>query len=160
PTDPSIANGTTVQLIATGEFSDGTTEDLTDSASWTSAPEGTATVDPHGLVTGAAEGSATITATQEGVSGSITLTVTPAKLASLVITPVNPSLALGTTIQLTATGTFSDGTTQDFTSSADWIGSPDASVSPTGMMTGIMSGHGLIQATVTVEGVRKIAINF
>jgi uncharacterized protein YjdB len=160
PTDPSIANGTTVQLTATGVFSDGTTENLTDSVSWISAPAGTATVDPHGLVTGTSVGSATITATQEGVSGKNTVTVTAATLASLVITPTNPSLALGSTLQLTATGAFTDGSTQDFTSSAAWIGSPFATVSPTGLLTGIKVGTGLLQASVTVEGILRIATSF
>ncbi len=96
PTGSSIAKGTTVQLTATGVFSDGTTQDFTLSASWTSTPAGFATVDPDGLVTGTSVGSATITATQAGVSGATTVTVTPAVLTSIVVTPTGPSIAKGT----------------------------------------------------------------
>ena len=148
-----------MQLTATGIFSDQSTQDLMESVSWTSVPESTATVDPHGLVTGIAEGSATITATQEGVSGSATVTVTPAALTSLVVTPPDPTLALGTSIQLTATAVFSDGTTQDVTSSTAWIGGSSATVSNTGLLTGIRVGHGLLQGSVTIDGIRKTSIS-
>ncbi len=50
----------------------------------------------QGLVTGSGVGSATITATQGGVSGATTVTVTPAVLTSIAITPPDPSLAKGT----------------------------------------------------------------
>ena len=56
PTTPSIAKGTTAQLTATGNFSDGSTQDLTQSVSWTSSDTTVATVDPNGLVTGTGVG--------------------------------------------------------------------------------------------------------
>jgi len=119
--NPSIAKGTTVQLIATGIYSDGTTQDLTDSASWTSAPAGIATVDPGGLLTGKAVGTATVTAMQDKVSGSTTVTVTDATLTSIVVTPATSSITNGTTVQLTATCKFSDSTQENCTNQADWI---------------------------------------
>ncbi len=65
-----------------------------------------------------------VTATQGAVVGSATVTITPAVLTSIVVTPTGPSIAKGTTVQLTATGTFSDGTTQDLTGSASWTSAP------------------------------------
>ena len=50
----------------------------------------------------------------------------PATLLSLAVTPTNPTIALGTTQQFTATGTYSDGTTIDLTALADWISSDTA----------------------------------
>ena len=44
-------------------------------------------------------------------------------LASLAVTPANPSIAQGATQQFTATGTFSDGSKQDLTNSATWTSS-------------------------------------
>ncbi len=153
PPNRSIAKATTVQLVATGTFSDGTTQDFTASASWISTADAIATVGntgSSGLVTGTGVGSATITATQAGVSGSATVTVTPAVLISITITPPNPSIALGTTVQLSATGTFSDGTTQDFTASASWISTADAiaTVGNTGS-SGLVTGTGVGSATIT-----------
>jgi len=45
-------------------------------------------------------------------------TVTPAKLVSIAIIPVNPTIALGNLQQFTANGTYTDGTTKDITSAA------------------------------------------
>ncbi len=129
PPNPSLAKGTSEQLTATGTFSDGTTQDLTASVTWISSAPTLVTVSnaagSQGLVTGSGVGSATITATLGGVSGATTVTVTPAVLTSIAVTPPGRSLAKGTSVQLTATGTFSDGTTQDLTVSASWTSSSD-----------------------------------
>src|SRR6185503_11440332 len=44
PTAPSIANGTSLQLAATGILSDGTKQDLTAQATWDSSDAAVATV--------------------------------------------------------------------------------------------------------------------
>ena len=154
PANPTIAKGTSVQLIATGHFSDSSTEDLTSEASWTSADEATAQVDLQGLVTGLAVGSAGIAASVNGVSGSTTVTVTAATLSSITISPVNPSIAKGTSVQLTATGHFSDSTTEDLTNEVSWTSGDitivqvsDASATK-GLVTGIAVGSTSVIATL------------
>src|SRR5262249_7493519 len=61
PVNPVIATGTTVQLVAFGNFSDGTVQNLTTQASWSSATSSIAQVSNTsptiGLVTGASAGS-------------------------------------------------------------------------------------------------------
>lgn len=64
---------------------------------WSSLSPTIATVDSSGVARGIAAGSTTITATAEGKSGTATLTVTPAAIASLTV-------SLGTA-QLNVTGT-------------------------------------------------------
>ena len=151
PANPSIAKGTTVQLTVTCGFSDGTTQDCTDPAHFTSADTTIAQVGNipgfEGLVTGLGLGSTSITAVFNGMQGSASVTVTSAVLKSIVITPPNPTVAKGTGIQLTATGTFSDGTTQDFTSSASWISTGPATVDTTGMVIGAAVGSATVNAT-------------
>ncbi len=149
PPNPSIAKGTTVQLTATGTFSDGTTQDLTGSASWTSAPASLATVDPNGLVTGTGVGSVSVTATQGAVSGSGTVTITPAVLTSIVVTPTDSSIAKGTTVQLTATGNLFGRDHSGSHQSASWTSSPAslATVDPNGLVTG--TGVGSVSITAT-----------
>jgi hypothetical protein len=61
------------------------------------------------LASGLSAGSTTITALYGGVSGSATLNVTTATLVSIAITPSNPIVPPHARIQLTAIGTFSDG---------------------------------------------------
>ena len=165
PAISSIADGTTVRLIATGIFSDLTTEDLTHSVSWIAAPASVATVDPNGLVTGTADGSATVTATQAGVSGTTTVKVTPATLTAIAVTPAISSIANGTTVQLTATGAFSDGTTPDLTSQVSWASDDDsiAQVSDVsgieGEVKGLAVGNTSIRATLKgVSGSASVTV--
>jgi Big-like domain-containing protein/centrosomal CEP192-like protein len=123
PANPSIALGTTQQFTATGSFTDNSTMDLTATATWSSDTPGTATINNAGLASSAGSGTANITATSGAISGSTTLTVTPAVLVSIAINPASASIALGTTQTFTALGTYSDGTTQDLTQSGYWTSS-------------------------------------
>ena len=96
PANPSVTLGATPatqQFTATGTFSDNTTRDLTASASWSSSATTVATVSA-GLATGVAAGTATISASSAGVSGSTVLTVNPAPLVSIAVTPANPSVVV------------------------------------------------------------------
>ena len=70
PGNPSIANGTTVQLTATGTYSDNSTQDLTTQVTWSSSDNTKATVSSTGLVTAIATGPTTLTATLGNISGS------------------------------------------------------------------------------------------
>ena len=161
PVNPSIANGTSLQLTATGIFSDGSTQNLTNSVNWTSSTPAVATVTGSGgLVTGASVGSTTITATQGGVSATTTVTVTSATLTSITITPANSSIAAGSGVQLTATGNFSDGTTQDLTPFVTWASSsPQVTVSNTGFAMGSGVGSSSITATQGgVSGMTTVAV--
>lgn len=157
PTNPQIAFGTTQQFVATGTLTDGSTQDVTASVTWSSSAATTATVDTAGLASSHAPGTATITATHAatGSFGDTVLTVTPAVLMSLAVTPTNPSLALGTTRQFTATGTFSDSTVQDLTAAVTWTSSATATatVNGTGLATSVATGTTTITALHTGSGV-------
>ena len=153
-TTPSIAPGTTAQFLATGTFSDSSTKDLTTQAAWSTSDATKATVSntggTNGLATGVAAGTATITATMSGVSGSASLTVTNASLVSVAVTPANPSINVGTQQPFTATGTFSDTTTQDITNLMTWTSAnTNVAVVTTnsGVATGQNVGSSLITAT-------------
>ena len=93
-------------------------KDLTSAVAFDSSDTAVATV-IDGLAAGTSVGTATITATDlaSGIHGSTTLTVTAAVLVSIAVTPTQPSIALGTTQAFTATGVFSDSSTQDLTGS-------------------------------------------
>jgi 6-phosphogluconolactonase len=74
PSNPSVAVGAMQQFAAAGTFSDGSTQDLTHSAVWSSS-ETTATISSSGQATGVAIGRLQITATSGSISGSTTLIV-------------------------------------------------------------------------------------
>jgi hypothetical protein len=155
PINPSVAQNLTLQLKATGSYSDGTNADLTGSADWTSGG-GDATVNEHtGVVTGVnvdAAG-APITATWHTVvagvvtvvSSSTKVVVSGPVLQSIAITPAGAMLSSGGTLQLKATGTYSAGPTQDLTTTATWASSAPTivSVNATGLAAAMASGGSL-----------------
>lgn len=73
----------TFQLNATARLSDGTTQDVTRSASWSSSNTSIATVSPIGSVTIVGNGDVDLVATYQGVTGSSHVTVSLPKTFSL-----------------------------------------------------------------------------
>lgn len=126
PSTPSVAVGKTQQMVATGTYDNGTTDTVTDSASWSTSDNTIAMVSSTGLVTGVASGTATISATLNAVSGSTTVTVNVANLSSISITSTSQSLSSGQTAQFTATGILQNGNTVDLTDSVTWTSSNTA----------------------------------
>jgi len=130
PANPSIPLGLKQQFAATGFFKNGTVSDLTTSVTWNSSNPAVASMSnsagSQGLATGLAQGTTAMTASLGSISGSTTLAVTPPVLVSLGVTPRNPSIPLGTKQQFNATGTFTDGSTKDVTSSVSWNSSNTA----------------------------------
>lgn len=157
PLSSTVASGQSVQLSATGLYSDGTAVDLTQSVSWTPAtaipppsPPTTNTVDPNTeLVTTGAPGVTTaITATvpwQTATTASVNVTVTAPVVASIAITPPSPLLS-GQSVALTATATLSDGSKVSPVPGAKWLSSAPAIVSvngATGVATAVAGGGSL-----------------
>jgi trimeric autotransporter adhesin len=155
PADPTIAQLTGVNLTATGTFQDGTTRDITSSVHWAASSTGNvATVGNSGNTQGVVLSTAvstntpvTITAALNGVSGSTTVTVTTATLSSIAISPTTPSISVGQTQQLRATGTFSDGSTQDLTLFAAW--SSDTATVAVVDSSGLVTAAGAGSANIT-----------
>jgi hypothetical protein len=92
PANASIAAGTVQQFTATGTYSDGSTRDLTGSASWSSSDTSVATIDSTGRASGVGAGSTTIQAAADGASGSTGLTVTVAPPISVTVSPATASV--------------------------------------------------------------------
>ena len=149
PVEPSIAKGMTQQFTAIGTYSDGTSVDISASASWSSADTLVATMNTGGAAKGVSIGSSVITADFQAQSATSLLTVTDATLTSIMLTPANPHIPKGNTLQLTATGIYSDGISVDMTSSAIWSSSDTliATVNADGIVSGIASGSTIITAT-------------
>jgi len=171
PVNPSIARGLTKQFIATGTYSNNTTQIITSLVTWSSSTVSVATISnaagSNGLATSAAAGSTTITATLGAVSGTTTLTVTNATLSSIVVTPVNPSIAKGLTRQFTATGIYSDASTQDISSLVTWSSSNGSvatisnAAGSNGLATSIVVGFTTIKAidpTTLIEGTTILTV--
>lgn len=148
---PSIANGTRTQFTATGHFDDSTAQDLTSQVTWTSS-DSSVTISNTGLAASTALGAATstITAALGAISGFTTLTVNSVTLTSMSVTPAAATIKVGLAQQFTATGTFSDLSTQNMTGEATWTSSAESVAtigSSTGRATGVFAGSTTITAT-------------
>jgi len=152
PGAPVATIAETVPFTALATFSDQSTGPLPVGPTWTSANPAVATM-AGATATAVAPGSTTITVTSGSHTASATLAVTAATLNAISITPINPSVADGLTLQLKALGIYSDGTSADLTSTVDWISaSPDAAVDPeTGVVTGVAINAG-VAITATWQG--------
>jgi len=78
PLNPSVSAQTAQQFEATGTYSDGTVQNLTNIATWSSSYTTVATINTGGLAQGIGPGQTTIEASLGGVNGSTTLNVTAA----------------------------------------------------------------------------------
>ena len=149
PASAAVPAGQTVQLTATSKDASGNA--LTGrSITWTSSNGSVATVSSNGLVSGVAAGSATITATSEGKSGTAAITVTAVSVpvASVTVSPASASVPGGQTVQLTATpkdasGNALSGRTITWASSNTSV----ATVSSSGLVRGVVTGSATITAT-------------
>jgi uncharacterized protein YjdB len=154
PPAPSVPSGLTVQLTATGMYSDNSAQDVTSQVVWTSSNAANAVVSnasgSEGRVTGRAPGLVSLTATLDGVTGSTQLTVSHAVLQQLQLTPIAPSRPRGLQVQFTATGVFSDATTQDLTPHVTWSSTDSnvTSVSTASGSEGLALARNVGQATV------------
>jgi|HubBroStandDraft_1064217.scaffolds.fasta_scaffold03542_5 hypothetical protein len=73
-----------------------------------------------------------------------------AVLVSIAVTPADPSIYVGSTQQFTATGTYSNNTTKNLTTSVTWTALPlgFASISTGGLATGLAAGSPTITAAL------------
>jgi uncharacterized protein YjdB len=152
PTSATIGIGETKQFVATGHYSDNSTEDLTLSVSWKSSVPGVATIHTEGLATGVSEGTAQITATQDGITSNeatLTVTATSPVLESITVAPTSATIGIQETKQFVATGHYSDNSTEDFTLSVSWESSNSAvaTIDTEGLATGVSEGTAQITAT-------------
>ena len=161
PQNPGILTGHTQQFAATGSFSDGSSQDMTNVAAWSSTTAAIATISNTGLATGIAAGTTTIQATSIGISGSTLLTVSPLQLVSITVGPQNPTISTVQTLQFVATGSFNDGSTKNLTNATWSSGTPaTATISNTGLATGVGAGTTTIQATSSgITGSTVLTVN-
>ena len=147
PGSATIATAGSVSLAATPKDASGGT--LSGRVvTWSSDNTAAATVNGSGLVSGVAAGTATITATCEGRTGTSDITVSSVPVASVTVSPASASVQEGSTTQLTATPkdaggipllgrivTWSSGNTAA------------ATVNGSGLVSGVAAGTATITAT-------------
>ncbi len=112
---------------------------------WSSSDPSIATVDSSGLVIGKATGTVTITAAADSMSKTTNIVVNTISVIAVTITPsIVQTLAIGGKLQLSATVSPSNAPNQNVTWSSN---SSIATVSSTGLVTGVAAGSTWIYAT-------------
>ncbi|MGO9946942.1 MAG: Ig domain-containing protein [Steroidobacteraceae bacterium] len=153
---PQIAAGGTVQLTATGTYSDQSTKDVTSSVSWASANATVATVTAGGLVTCVSAASTAqqvvISAMGATATGTVPVTCLAPTLTSVVVAPASPTLAAGSSVQLTATANFSFGPPQNVTGPASWTTSNSSVATVSGGLVTCVAGTASAATITAMNG--------
>lgn len=146
-----VAVQSSIQLIATLHYSNGTT-DTGGAVSWSTSNSSIATINGQGLLQGASSGSVVVTVSSAETTPATTETVTitvvsvdPPVVESIDIS--GPSqVDIGAAVQLSAAVNYDDGSTA---SDVSWSVADEgiATVSPQGLVTGVSAGSAHITAT-------------
>ncbi|MBL0170615.1 MAG: Ig-like domain-containing protein [Gemmatimonadaceae bacterium] len=148
PSSSTIIVGST-QLLAT-QITDAQGNLLTGRpVAFVSDAPAVASVNASGVVSALAPGTARITATSEGKTGSATIVVIPVPVASVQITPASAALLIGATQQLTAVARSAGGSVLSGRSVTWTSGAPNiASVSANGLVTALAPGTAIVVAII------------
>lgn len=153
PASISVPLGVDQQLTARAVYSDGSEATVTTTAIWQRTSGTSVSVSASGVARPTSLGASVISATFEGVTGSSTVTGTPAIPTGLTLTPPTGSVIVGTTVTLTATERYSDGSTQSATTRATWTTSDGTRASVNnGVVTGVVAGATPVTITASVDG--------
>ena len=103
--------------------------------------------------------SLSVIALLSGCGGSSGPKLIAKSVTSMAVTPANPSIAVGATQQLTATASYSDGSTANVTTSVTWTSSAAsvATVNSGGMVTAVAAGSATV--TASLSGVNGTALS-
>ncbi len=108
------------------------------------------------------QGQATITATLGSGSANSQVTVTAAELVTITLSPDAPTIFVGETLAFTATGTYTDGSTQNITANVNWSSSNPsvATIDSNGLASAVASGTTTITATSgSISGSTVLTVN-
>jgi len=152
PSSVTVGVSQQVSLAAFATYSDGTQNQISGSSvGWSSsAPNVASITSPGGQVTGVSIGTATMTASSQGISGTASVNVTLSNITSLVINTTQGSTVRQTVATINGTnGTlpfyaYANGSAQnDVTQSVTWTSS---NTSVATIVSGAASGNGVAQA--------------
>ena len=146
----NIVVGQTTQLIATPRDANGNSL-ANRTVTWSTSSTTIATVSNSGVVAGVAPGTATITASVEGKTGTQIVSVVPPPVATVTVTAAQTIVQTGTTTLVTAVTRDANGNTLTGRQVTWSTNDPAvASVSNAGLVTGLTAGS--VTITGTSEG--------
>jgi uncharacterized protein YjdB len=150
PASAVLAPTTSTNCVATGTFSDGSTQVITNIVIWTSSAPNLASVNRAGRVTAQSQGNATITAQLGSLNANCAIVVDGSPLTSIRVSPQTASIPQQTDLAFVATGTFADGNTQDLTTSVLWTSSAASVATVSNLPATMGEATGLEPGTATI----------
>ena len=154
----TLAKGNQQSFEAVGHYSDGTSQAFTDLSvlDWDSSDSKVGSFDVPGVFTGESVGNTTLTASKDGItSNEVAVTVSDAFITAIQVTPSPVNVAKSQTEQLTATATYSDGSSSDVSDSVTWqsADTATATVDSSGLLSAVEVGNTTLTATkMTTNG--------
>jgi hypothetical protein len=140
-----LQSGATEQLQITAKYPDGTTEDITDKAIWSSNSTAIAQV-KSGLVNAIDKGETKVTASYG--DRTVTISVMVGIVAALNISQSTISMKEGDSSPISLSATFKDNTVKDVTNEAVWSSSNDKVAK---FSNGVVKAYGSGKAIITVK---------
>jgi uncharacterized protein YjdB len=159
PLAVTTPKGAPTTFTATATYSDGTTGDVSATATWLSSVPTVATLNTSGIASSLGIGSSNVTASLAGItSGASVLTVAAPALTTIAINPPAATMAKGLTSNFTAMGTYTDASTADITAQVVWA-SANPVVAVIAPATGVATGAGLGTTTVNASAFGIVSPN-
>lgn len=123
----TLVAGLSTKLSATGTYSDGSTQDITNELNWTSSHNTIASIDSETHTINAIQaGNIQVFASKGSNSSQASITISPAQIESIVLTPPLISIAKGTQNEVHVTAIFTDKSHLDITNQVSWTSSDSA----------------------------------
>ncbi|MUK30821.1 hypothetical protein GNP44_12150 [Aliivibrio fischeri] len=155
PINASIIKGSILQHAATGIYSDGVSQDLTQEVSWRSSDTSIATISEAGVAVGVGVGSSTINAVKDGIisnDGRLTVIGISEPVNYFVnVKPKNTVIFVGSAQQFEAELIYDDGSKETLSNDrVIWNSSAFniVTITNTGRANGIVNGGTQIKATL------------
>jgi hypothetical protein len=149
----ALPRGAQAALAVVATFTDGTELDVTADAAWSIDDLVVALVE-SGTLRALELGNVQLTASYLGTEVSVPVTVTAAELVGLALSPPEATALLGSFIQLSALGYYSDGTVDDVTDQVTWSSMDPLVVQVSNVVADAGYAYGLVvdgQSVVTAE---------
>lgn len=117
-----IPSGLKATFWAKGIYSDGTEQNLSDQVMWSVSDTSIASISAEtGLLTALQAGGCSVIASKEGLSSSLIISVSPASVMAIAISPSIISLAKGSSDHVEVSAILSDGTKLDVSDQVEWL---------------------------------------
>jgi hypothetical protein len=148
----------TGMLNVVGERANGTSDELTAAATWSSVGDDVGTVAPDGSLTATASGVAVFTAkdSESGLQASTLVTVPGTTPVAIQLTGSSATVAVGLPLQLSGVGILSDGSRVDVTGLLSWSADQGGIVAlgANGQLLGLGLGTTVITGVDPATGLR------